>query len=121
MMSRGISWPVCVWRKPVSIGCPASVRISITSPFFALAGTLTTTRAIRKVSSRVFSYEPVLEAGRQRHHHRDLVGPAGAVRHLRDGDDAPRIGDACARGERGAARARAELRVHDVGLRILLG
>ena len=52
MQSRGMSSPRSVRRKPLSITCPASVRISITSPRFALAGTLTTTRAIRSTRPR---------------------------------------------------------------------
>src|SRR5258706_15990763 len=114
MMSRGISWPVCVWRKPVSIGWPASVRISITSPFFALSGILTTTRAI----SRVSSYEPVFQAGRERHHYRHGVGPERAVRELRDRDHAAGVGDARARGDRGAAGAWPEMGGENVRLRI---
>ena len=40
MMLRGISWPVRSGRKPVSIACEISVRISITSPRLAFVGTL---------------------------------------------------------------------------------
>ena len=47
MMSRGISSPVWVRRNPVSISCAASVLISMISPRFACAGTLTIARAIR--------------------------------------------------------------------------
>src|SRR5947207_15040431 len=46
MMSRGIICPLVLWRKPVSMMCEISVLISITSPRFALAGTLMRARAL---------------------------------------------------------------------------
>src|SRR6185295_15215595 len=104
MMSRGTSSPSCVRRKPVSMSCPASVRISITSPRFAVAGTLTMTRAISFVSS----YKPILEASRERDHDAHAVGPEGAVAQLRDRGHDAGIGDARAGGDRGAAGARPE-------------
>src|ERR1700721_1565781 len=47
MMSRGITTPDVVWRKPVSMMCDISVLISMTSPFLAFLGTLIRAAAIR--------------------------------------------------------------------------
>src|SRR6266705_2743329 len=59
MMSRGISSPSWVRRNPVSIGCAASVLISMISPRFACAATLTMAFAILD--------QAFLETGRERH------------------------------------------------------
>src|SRR6185369_2077143 len=119
MMSRGTSSPVCVRRKPVSMSCPASVRISITSPRFAEAGTLTMTRAA--ISRVAFSYKPVLEAGRKGNNDFHAVRPERTVAHLRDRGDRSGVGDARARGDGGAPGARAEPGADDVRLRVFLG
>src|SRR5688572_3645886 len=118
MMSRGITSPTCVRRKPVSIGWPARVRISITSPRLASAGTLTTTRAMRRVRALDQSF---FQAGRERDDDAHAVGPERPVRHLRDRGDVAAVADACARGNARLAGPRSNVRGEDVRLRIALG
>src|SRR5260370_39475486 len=98
MMSRGINSPNCVRRKPVSIACAASVLISMISPRFACAGTLTIARAILD--------QAFLEAGRERHHDLGAVGPERAVGELGDRDHGLRVGEAHARRYTPTSRAR---------------
>src|SRR6267154_148062 len=113
MMSRGISSPVCVRRKPVSIECAASVLISMISPRFARAGTVTTARAILD--------QAFLETGGERDHDLGAVGPERAVGELGDREHALCVGEAYARRQARAPRARAEMDAHHVGQRVLLG
>src|SRR5216117_575679 len=100
MMSRGISSPNCVRRKPVSIACAASVLISMISPRFARGGALTMARAILD--------QAFLETGRERHHDLGAVGPERAVGELGDRDHGLRIGKAHARRYARTSRARSE-------------
>src|SRR4051812_808422 len=111
MMSRGISLPVSLWRKPVSMVCEASVRISTTSPRFAWEGTLTMARAMLDD----------LRAGGERDDHVHLLRPEGAVAHLRDRGDGLRVGEPDARRDQRPPRARSQMERRDVGLRVLLG
>src|SRR6266699_6605312 len=113
MMSRGISSPSWVRRKPVSIACAASVLISMISPRFACAGTLTMARAILD--------QAFFETGRERHHHLRAVGPERAVGELGDCDHGLRVGKAHARRYTRTSRARSEMDAHHVRQRVLLG
>src|ERR1700693_1490620 len=104
MMSRGISSPSWVRRNPVSIGCAASVLISMISPRFACAGTLTMARGILD--------QAFLEAGRERHHDLGAAGPERAVGELRDREHSLRVGEADSGRQRRAPGARAEMGAH---------
>src|SRR5205809_467737 len=113
MMSRGMSSPSWVRRNPVSIGCAASVLISMISPRFACAATLTMAFAILD--------QAFLETGRERHHDLGAVGPERAVAQLGDREHGLRVGEADAGREARASGARAEIRAHHVRQRVLLG
>src|SRR5713101_6842659 len=113
MMSRGISSPSWVRRNPVSIGCAASVLISMISPRFACAGTLTMARAILD--------QAFLETGRERDDDLGAVGPERAVGELGDREHGLGVGEAHAGRQARAPRARAEMGAHHVRQRVLLG
>src|SRR6267378_7736228 len=110
MMSRGISSPSWVRRKPVSIGWAASVLISMISPRFACAGTLTMARAILD--------QAFFEAGRERHHDFGAVGPERAVGELGDREHGLRVGEAHAGRQARAPRARVEIDAHHLRKRV---
>src|SRR3979411_723850 len=112
MMLRGSPFPSAPGRYPVSIGCPISVRISITSPRLADAGTLIRARAM--ISAVPFY------ARSQRDHHVGGVRPERAVAEPCHGPQFLRRGEPDTRRYTGLSGTRAEHELGHLGLRVAL-
>src|SRR2546421_2078976 len=95
------------------MGCWMRMRTSITSPRLASRGIWILAAMVSVSSGSAF-----VETGGKRHHDGRSVVPERAVGELRDGGHALAAGEPHARVDLGLARARAQVEIRHVGLRV---